>query len=58
VRESFIFADNPYIVIALSNLGNTDYYMSYFNQANDLAYRLHTEYWKYKMEVCEDINQY
>ncbi len=40
---SIIFADNPYIVVALSNLGTTDYYMSYFNKANDLAYRLHTE---------------
>jgi transcriptional accessory protein Tex/SPT6 len=55
---SIIFADNPYIVVALSNLGYTDYYMSYFNKANDLAYKLHTEYWKYKMDMCGDINQY
>ena len=55
---SIIFADNPYIVVALSNLGTTDYYMSYFNQANDLAYRLHTEYWKYKMNQCNNIKQY
>ena len=55
---SIVFADNPYIVVALSNLGKTDYYMSYFNKANDFAYRLHTEYWKYKMETCDDINQY
>lgn len=55
---SIIFADNPYIIVALSNLGNTDYYMSYFNKANDFAYRLHSEYWKYKMSVCGDINQY
>jgi beta-lactamase class A len=55
---SIIFADNPYIVVALSNLGETDYYMNYFNKVNDLAYRLHTEYWKYKMSVCNDINQY
>lgn len=55
---SIIFADNPYIVVALSNLGYTDYYMSYFNKANDFAYRLHTEYWKYKMEVCGSIEQY
>ncbi len=55
---SIIFADNPYIVVALSNLGTTDYYMSYFNQANDLAYRLHTEYWKYKTSTCNNIKQY
>ena len=55
---SIIFADNPYIVVALSNLGTTDYYMSYFNTANDLAYRLHTEYWKYKMNQCNNIKQY
>ena len=55
---SIIFADNPYIIVALSNLGNTDYYMSYFNKANEFAYKLHTEYWKYKMSVCQNINQY
>ena len=55
---SIVFADNPYIVVALSNLGDTDYYMSYFDKANELAYKLHTEYWKYKMDVCQNINQY
>ena len=55
---SIVFADNPYIVVALSNLGNTDYYMSYFNKANDLSYKLHTEYWKYKMSQCNSIKQY
>ena len=49
---SIIFADNPYIVVALSNLGMSNSYMNYFNKVNDLAYRLHTEYWKYKMEEC------
>ena len=55
---SIIFADNPYIVVALSNLGDTDYYTSYFNKVNDLAYKLHTEYWKYKINVCNNIEQY
>ena len=55
---SIVFADNPYIVVGLSNLGTTDYYMSYFNKVNDLAYRLHTEYWKYKMSQCNSIKQY
>lgn len=55
---SIVFAENPYIVVALSNLGATGNYMSYFNKANNLAYKLHTEYWKYKMDVCNHINQY
>lgn len=49
---SIIFADNPYIVVALSNLGLTDNYMYYFNKVNDLSYKLHTEYWNYKMNEC------
>ena len=55
---AIVFADNPYIVVGLSNLGGTDYYYSYFNKVNDFAYRLHTEYWKHKMSVCSYINQY
>ena len=55
---SIVFADNPYIVVGLSNLGDTDYYMSYFSRVNDLAYKLHTEYWKYKMNQCNNIKQY
>ena len=55
---AIVFADNPYIVIGLSNLGNTNEYGSYFNKVSDFAYRLHTEYWKYKMDMCSHINQY
>ena len=55
---SIVFAENPYIVIGLSNLGNRNDYDVYFNKVNDLAYRLHTEYWKYKMSICDGINQY
>lgn len=55
---SIVFANNPYIVVALSNLGDTDYYMSYFNNVNDLASKLHSEYWKYKMDKCSEISQY
>ena len=50
---SIVFADNPYIVVALSNLGMNDNYMYYFNKVNDLSYKLHTEYWKYKMNECK-----
>lgn len=50
---AIVFADNPYIVVALSNLGMNDNYMYYFNRVNDLSYKLHTEYWKYKMNECQ-----
>ena len=55
---AIVFADNPYIVIGLSNLGNTNEYGNYFNKVSDFAYRLHTEYWKYKMNMCSNIIQY
>lgn len=55
---AIVFADNPYIVVGLSNLGNTDEYGSYFDKVSDFAYRLHTEYWKYKMNKCSNIIQY
>ncbi len=55
---SIIFAENPYVVVALSTLGKTNIYNAYFNKVNDLAYELHTEYWKYKTESCNNIKQY
>lgn len=55
---SIIFAENPYIVVALSTLGKTNVYKTYFDKVNDLAYELHTEYWKYKTEACNNIKQY
>lgn len=55
---SIIFAENPYIVVALSTLGKTNAYNTYFDKVNDLAYELHTEYWKYKTEACNNIKQY
>ena len=51
---SIIFAENPYVVVALSNTGESDY-INYFNNANELAYKLHTEYWNYKIESCNNI---
>ena len=55
---SIVFSDNPYIVIGLSNLGDKGNYQEYFDKVNDLAYKLHTEYWKYKMNKCNNIKQY
>lgn len=54
---SIIFAENPYILAVLSNLGDKSF-QSYFNTANDFGYRIHTEYWKTKTELCNKINQY
>ena len=54
---TIVFAENPYIVIALSNLGDKEY-QSYFDKINDLTYQLHKEYWKYKIEKCQNIKQY
>lgn len=51
---SIVFAENPYVVVALSNTGESDY-INYFNNANELAYKLHTEYWRYKMDNCNNI---
>ena len=55
---SIVFAENPYIVVALSNLGGTNNYYNYFSKVNDMAYRLHTEYWKDKINNCSSISQY
>ncbi|MEE3342671.1 MAG: serine hydrolase [Bacilli bacterium] len=55
---TIVFADNPYIVIGLSNLGDKGNYQEYFDKVNDLAYNLHLEYWKYKMSKCQNIKQY
>ena len=55
---SIVFADNPYIVIGLSNLGDKVNYQEYFDRINDLAYNLHVEYWKYKISTCQNIHQY
>ena len=54
---SIVFKENPYIVVALSNLGDKEYEY-YFNQVNELTYQLHEEYWKYKTEKCKSIKQY
>lgn len=53
-----VFADNPYILVALSTLGESDDYQSYFSTISRLALNLHQEYWKYKMEMCTSISQY
>lgn len=53
-----VFADNPYIIVALSTLGDSDNYQSYFSTVSSFASKLHHEYWKYKMDMCTSISQY
>ena len=55
---AIVFADNPYILVALSNLGYDNSYMSYFNKASSFANSIHQEYWKYKMNKCSNIKQH
>ena len=55
---AIVFAENPYILVALSNLGYDNSYMSYFNKASSFANSIHQEYWKYKMNKCSNIKQY
>lgn len=55
---AIVFADNPYVLVALSNTGVSGNYMNYFNTISSLTNKLHTEYWQYKMNMCENIKQY
>ncbi len=55
---SIVFAENPYIVAAFSNLYNTNDYDSYFQEVNQLAYSLHKAYWQYKTDLLNNIPQY
>lgn len=54
---AIVFANNPYIIVALSNRGDKEY-QTYFNTVSDLTIKLHEEYWKYKMDKCNNIKQY
>lgn len=48
---SIVFDENPYILIALSNLGCLNA-GDYFDIVSDYGYRLHKAYWEYKVESC------
>lgn len=54
---AIVFDENPYILIVMSNLGEGSY--SYlFNETSKRVGTLHERYWKYKVEVCSNINLY
>lgn len=56
---AIVFENNPYILIVMSNAGN-DYssYTYLFNESSKLVGELHSNYWKYKINKCNEIKQY
>ena len=51
---AIVFDNNPYILVILSNTGNSDYtYL--FNLTSKVVGELHEEYWKLKYNKCEEI---
>lgn len=54
---SIVFDKNPYLLIIMSNTGESDYpYL--FQNTSKLAGELHELYWKYKEHECNQIKQY
>ena len=54
---AIVFDENPYILIVMSNTGESNY--SYlFKNASEMVGDLHEEYWKYKVDTCKKIAQY
>lgn len=55
--SAIIFRENPYILVILSTKGESNY-QAFFDKVSNLVDEFHTEYWKYKINVCKDIEQY
>lgn len=56
---AIVFDENPYILAIYSNAGNNySDYTYLFNTTSTLVGDLHTEYWKQKIETCNNIKQY
>jgi len=54
---AIVFEENPYILVILSNTGESNYtYL--FNQTSNLIGNLHEKYWQTKIDECSKINQY
>ena len=54
---AIVFEENPYILVVMSNLGERSY-ANLFKKTSELVGSLHEEYWKYKKELCGNINLY
>lgn len=56
---AIVFDKNPYILAIYSNTGNNyGDYRYLFDTTSKLVGNLHTEYWKQKMNNCNNIEQY
>lgn len=54
---AIVFDNNPYILVIMSNLGEANYnYL--FSETSKIVGNMHYEYWKYKMNKCNNISQY
>lgn len=54
---AIVFEENPYILVILSNLGESDYnYL--FKNTSQLIGKLHEKYWQTKINKCNKITQY
>jgi hypothetical protein len=54
---AIVFENNPYILVILSNTGESNYdYL--FKNTSKLVGELHEAYWEEKMDKCSEINQY
>lgn len=55
--SAIVFDKNPYVLVVMSNTGGNDYnYL--FKNTSEIVGKLHEEYWKYKVESCNNISQY
>lgn len=54
---AIVFEENPYILVIMSQTGNSDY-TTLIKKTSNLVGTFHEEYWKYKMNRCNNINQY
>ena len=54
---AIVFDRNPYILIIMSNTGNSDY-MTLFNKTSKIISELHQLYWIQKERECSSIKQY
>ena len=54
---AIVFEENPYILVILSNTGETDFnYL--FKNTSQLVGEIHEKYWQQKMNECSRIVQY
>lgn len=54
---AIVFDRNPYLLIIMSNTGESDYnYL--FNKTSILVGKIHESYWKYKENKCSNIPQH